>query len=66
MLSMCLLTLDLARSWSTTGHTEQQLVNFINRLKMKHLKEELPVVPGSVYERDLLVGILCQFPCPCS
>jgi hypothetical protein len=32
--------------WSTTGHTEQQLVNFINRLKMKHLKEELPV-PGA-------------------
>lgn len=37
-------------SWSTTGHTEQQLVNFINRLKMKHLKEELPPVPGAILD----------------
>ena len=34
-------------SWSTTGHTEQQLVNFINRLKMKHLKDE-PLEPPPI------------------
>ena len=42
----CVLKLRLPARWSTTGHTEQQLVNFINRLKMKHLKEELPVPGG--------------------
>jgi len=26
-------------SWCTAQHTEQKLVNFINRLKIKHLEE---------------------------
>ena len=26
-------------SWITAGHNEQKLVNFINRLKIKHLEE---------------------------
>ena len=38
-------------TWTSTQHTEQQLVNFINRLKMKHLKDEpvqIPVPPPVV------------------
>ena len=37
---------QLWANWTATGHTEQQLVNFINRLKMKHVKDEpIPVAP---------------------
>ena len=31
---------QLWANWTATGHTEQQLVDFIKRLKMKHAKDE--------------------------
>ena len=37
---------QLWANWTATGHTEQQLVNFITRLKMKHVEDErVPVAP---------------------
>ena len=39
-------TMHISNRWVVTQHTEQQLVNFINRLKMKHLKDEPIQVPS--------------------